>query len=141
MNANQIPKLPNFLWRQSFDFFIGGSSSGDFGNQSTHPKPKLLLNIGERDASVFHKVMKGRRAENVLINNARNDAPARGLYNEFLRTDLDKHRKVFELVGAKTKVAPSDDQLSGLGFSSTKPAVVTVRLEHKRGRPLFNIHF
>ena len=76
-----------------------------------------------------------------LINNARNDAPARGLYNEFLRTDLDKHRKVFELVGAKTKVAPSDDQLSGLGFSSTKPAVVTVRLEHKRGRPLFIIHF
>lgn len=76
-----------------------------------------------------------------LINNARSDAPARGLYNEFLRADLDKHRKVFELVGAKTKVAPSDDQLSGLGFSSTKPAVVTVRLEHKRGRPLFNIHF
>lgn len=60
---------------------------------------------------------------------------------EVAKKHLDKHRKVFELVGAKTKVAPSDDQLSGLGFSSTKPAVVTVRLEHKRGRPLFNIHF
>lgn len=49
-----------------------------------------------------------------------NPNPARGIYNEFLRPDLEEHRKVFEVLGAKTKCPPSDEQLSGLGFSSTR---------------------
>lgn len=76
-----------------------------------------------------------------LINGCRNDEPTRGIYNEFLAAGLEKHRKVFELLGNKTKVPPADEQLSGLGFSSTVRNTVTVRLEHKRGRPLYNIHF
>ena len=89
----------------------------------------------------WHGQAIGNKHYLFVLEGCASDEPARGIYNEYLIPALDKHRKVFELVGAKTKVAPSDDQLSGLGFSSTKPAVVTVRLEHKRGRPLFNIHF
>lgn len=44
----------------------------------------------------------------------------RGFYNEFLRSDLDQHRKVIEMVGARMKNEESERQLSGLGFSSTQ---------------------
>lgn len=60
------------------------------------------------------------------------DQPARGFFNEFLRSELDPHRKVLELVGARTKVREVDDQLSGVGFSATQPAELSVRVD---GRP------
>lgn len=55
-----------------------------------------------------------------VLKGAKNPEPVRGIYNEFLRPDLEKHRKVFEILGAKTKAQPTDNQLSGLGFSSTR---------------------
>ena len=54
-----------------------------------------------------------------MIDGCRNDGTARGFFNEFLKAELDKHRKVLEMVGSKVKVEGSDQQLSGLGFSST----------------------
>lgn len=55
-----------------------------------------------------------------VMENCKNDKAARGFFNEFLKEDLREHRKVFEVLGSKMKVAKSDDQLSGLGFSSTQ---------------------
>jgi hypothetical protein len=55
-----------------------------------------------------------------------NDEPTRGIYNEFLNPVLEKHRKVFEVLGSKTLCPPSKDQISGLGFSSTRGDTVTV---------------
>jgi hypothetical protein len=55
-----------------------------------------------------------------MIDGATNEAQARGFYNEFIKSDLDKHRRVLELVGTKAKVADDPNQLSGLGFSSTQ---------------------
>lgn len=72
-----------------------------------------------------------------LSRQIRNPNPCRGLYNEFLRGDLEQHRKVFELIGEKTKVSPDGEQLSGLGFSSTRKDKVTVRAD---GR-LYNVQF
>jgi hypothetical protein len=55
-----------------------------------------------------------------IIENCLNQEETRGLFNEFLSNDLDKHRKVLEVIGNKMKVKMSEKQLSGLGFSSTK---------------------
>jgi hypothetical protein len=41
---------------------------------------------------------------------------------------LDKHRKVFEVLGSKLMVQPAQEQLSGLGFSSTKRDSVLCRV-------------
>lgn len=55
-----------------------------------------------------------------ILKDAKNPDDVRGIYNEFLRGDLNEHRKVFEVLGSKTKVPYSENQMSGIGFSSTR---------------------
>jgi len=64
-----------------------------------------------------------------MLDGCRNDGTARGFFNEFLKPDLDKHRKVFEMIGNKLKTDESDEQLSGLGFSSTQRNDLIVKVE------------
>lgn len=71
-----------------------------------------------------------------MLEGCANDDSARGFYNEFLKQDLDKHRKVLELIGSKTKVVDATDQLSGVGFSSTQRASATVRVKGSFTRTL-----
>ena len=49
--------------------------------------------------------------------------------SQFLTPELNKHRKVLELVGSKLKTAKAAEQLSGLGFSSTVRDSVVVRVK------------
>lgn len=55
-----------------------------------------------------------------MLEQCRNDGKARGFYNEFLKAELNDHRKVLELVGNQTRVQDDPHQLSGIGFSSTQ---------------------
>lgn len=64
-----------------------------------------------------------------ILEGCKADLPARGIYNEFLLPEFEKHRKVFEVLGDKTKCPVVDEQLSGLGFSSTKQDSVTVQVK------------
>ncbi len=70
----------------------------------------------------------GNRHTFFVLDKARTDAPIRGFFNEFLKPELRDHRKVFELLGEKVKVAPDGPQLAGLGFSSTQNAEVICRV-------------
>lgn len=71
----------------------------------------------------------GNRHYFFMLDGCQNDGTARGFYNEFLRSDLDQHRKVFEIVGAKMRAENSANQLSGLGFSSTQRNHVIARVK------------
>lgn len=64
-----------------------------------------------------------------ILDGCVNDGTARGFFNEFLKEDLNVHRKVFEVVGSKMKVADSPNQLSGLGFSSTQKNTLICRVK------------
>jgi hypothetical protein len=75
-----------------------------------------------------------------VIDGATNDEPTRGFYNEFLHSRLEPHRKVFEVIGDKTKCRPSEQQLSGLGFSSTKKESFIVRAQQGKKQRIFNVH-
>jgi hypothetical protein len=63
-----------------------------------------------------------------ILKGCVNPDSARGFYNEFLRQDLDAHRKVFELLASKTKAAYTEHQLSGIGISTTKKEEILVRV-------------
>ena len=76
-----------------------------------------------------------------VLDGCKSNDPTRGIFNEFLRADLDQHRKVFEVLGDKTKCPPSDEQLSGLGFSSTRGDTVTVQVQSANATKTFNVTF
>jgi len=63
-----------------------------------------------------------------------NDGVPRGIYNEFLKEDFNKHRKVFEALGGSIKIRDEPRQLSGVGFSSTVRNSLTVRVTGKTVR-------
>lgn len=72
-----------------------------------------------------------------VMEGAHNNEPCRGIYNEFLSSRLEVHRKVFDLIGNKTMCQPTENQLSGLGFSSTLQTSFMVKVKQgKRQRVL-----
>ncbi len=73
-----------------------------------------------------------------MLQGCKNPDAVRGIYNEFLRPEFEKHRKVFEVLGSKTKCPPTEDQISGVGFSSARNDTVTVVVN---GRRAYNISF
>ena len=81
----------------------------------------------------------GNRHTFFFLDGAKCDEPMRGIYNEFLDSRLEPHRKVFEVVGDKTKCQPVDGQLAGVGFSSTKRDSFVVRAQYEKRWKLYNI--
>jgi hypothetical protein len=73
-----------------------------------------------------------------VLEGCKSDVPARGIYNEFLTPEFDKHRKVFEVLGNKMMCEPTDNQMAGVGFSSTKKDKVTIRVN---GHQLYDVQF
>lgn len=71
-----------------------------------------------------------------ILDKCNNPESTRGFYNEFLKSELDVHRKVFEVVGSKMKTPESDEQLSGLGFSSTQKNSLVVKVKGSFTRSL-----
>lgn len=66
------------------------------------------------------------------LKGCKNPGSTRGVYNEFLRPDLEKHRKVFEVLGNKTKCPYADEQVSGVGFTAARGDTVTLVVDGKR---------
>ena len=72
-----------------------------------------------------------------MLADCKNPDDVRGFYNEFLKTDLIPHRKVFETLSSLMKVPYEDSQLSGLGFSSTIRKDLHVKVDGKPYKILF----
>ena len=66
------------------------------------------------------------------LQGCQNPTAVRGIFNEYLRSEFEKHRKVFEVLGAKTKCKPTDDQISGVGFTAARGDSVTIVVDGRR---------
>jgi hypothetical protein len=71
-----------------------------------------------------------------ILRDCINGEPPRGFFNEFLNESLTSERKVFEALGEKMKVEHTDDQLSGVGFSTTERNTVTLKVEGQFSRTI-----
>lgn len=76
-----------------------------------------------------------------ILDKCVNPEPVRGIFNEFLSSNLDKHRKVFEVLGNKMLCPHTPEQLSGVGFSSTLNDEVLVRVTSNSSTQLYNVEF
>jgi len=100
------------------------------------------------DTNMFHKVNMILKSPNYwdktignmhtffILDDAKSDEAPRGFFNEFLKTDLEKNRKVFEVLGSKLQVNLREEQLSGIGFSSTQRNHVILRVNSRFSRLL-----
>lgn len=64
-----------------------------------------------------------------FLENCINDESPRPFFNEFLKEEFNENRKVFEVMGSKLKVEPSEYQLSGISFSETQRNHLLVRVD------------
>jgi hypothetical protein len=115
-----VPLLPASTTRKSRKLW-------EIGTEGFHRVNVVMLSPNHWDGQGV-----GNRHWFFMLDGCRNDGSARGFYNEFLRSDLDQHRKVLELVGSKMRTEESGDQLSGLGFSSTQRNHLLVRVNGGR---------
>lgn len=71
------------------------------------------------------------------LANCNSDVEARGFYNEFLRDELSQHGKSFEMLSAMLKAPATPEQVSGIGFSSTKRNVAIFNVDGRLFKVLF----
>ena len=119
---------------------LGGSVSRETWGVKTEsfvPVQALMLspNYWEGAGSV------GNKHWFFVLQDCINPDSVRGIYNEYLRGDLTPHRKVFEVLAAKTKCESNPNQLSGVGFSSTKRDSLVVKVTGDNSTRAYKINF
>lgn len=70
----------------------------------------------------------GNKHHFFMLNGCVNPELPNGFFNEFIVPDLEKHKHVLAALGTKMSVVDAKDQLSGVGFSTTKHTSVVVKV-------------
>lgn len=117
------------------------AKNGQFSIVHHLPVSSQSVNIWGLDTQVFHKVDMIMNSPNhwdgecvgnnhlfFILDGCKNPDSVRGFYNEYLKPELNEHRKVFEVLASKMKADYNEDQLSGVGFSSTQKNEVVLKV-------------
>lgn len=95
----------------------------NLSTQEFHPVSTVMLSPNYWDGN-----KTGNKHFFFILKDCKTDERLHGFYNEFLTEEVREHRKVFEALAGKMMVEPTENQLSGLGFSSTKRNSVIMKV-------------
>ncbi len=98
-----------------------------------HPVSAFMFSPNYWDDQHGH----GNRHFMFMLADCVNNTRPNGFFNEYLRPEFLPHKRVFEALGGKMRVEPSPDQLSGLGFSSTKRNSLVVKVDDRPVKIIF----
>lgn len=76
-----------------------------------------------------------------ILEGCKVDEELNGFFNEYLSADFSEHRKAFELFSNKLKVEVANEQLSGVGYSSTKKDSVKILTNDGKSSTLYTVKF
>lgn len=79
----------------------------------------------------------GNKHHFFMLAGCQNDERPNGFFNEQLQYQFMEHRRVFEALGSKMRVEPAADQLSGVGFSSTKRDSLICKVDDRMVKVVF----
>lgn len=130
--------IASFEWSKADGLkFKGEVKSNVVSKEKWNLKTSRFQKVTQLLLSPNHWETKvGNRHYFFMLENCISDESPRPFFNEFLKPEMDQHRKVFEILGSKVKIEPIDNQLSGLGFSDTQKASVYVKVMGKFARTL-----
>ena len=117
---------------------VEGSSSAEKWNIKT--EDWTPVDLITRSPNFWNGKQVGNEHVFFMLKGCVNEEGTRGFYNEFLRDELIQHRKVFEVLASSLKVGYNANQLSGVGFSTTKRDEILVRVKGSINRVL-NVKF
>ena len=123
--------------------------NGQFTIEHCMPCGSQPIDIWGIKTEKFHKVSSmmlspnfwdeqtiGNKHYMFMLDGCANPDSTRGMYNEFLRSDLHEHRKVFEVLANKFTCPHTEEQLSGVGFNSTTRAELVCKVKGNFTRTL-----
>lgn len=70
------------------------------------------------------------------LENCLSDEATRPFFNEFLKPELETHRKFFEVLGGKLTISPTNNMVAGVGFSETQRNHIYVKVDGSFKRTL-----
>lgn len=102
-----------------------GTTKWNVVNNSFVPVTAIMLSPNYWDGN-----KNGNKHYIFALDGCVNDENPNAWYNEYLKDELVKdNRRVMEALGSKAHVEDAEDQISGLGFSSTQRETFTVKVK------------
>ena len=141
---NGVVHSYSYEGRTSGDMYVAEVTlkNGEFSIKHLMQSSQLSKEIWGLNTLQFHKVNLvtlspnfwnekeiGNKHYMFILDECKNPESVRGFYNEFLDNSLNDHRKVFEVLATKMQCPYEEQQLAGLGFSSTQRNDVTVKVQ------------
>jgi len=113
---------------------VGGTTSQDKWGVKTESLVPVVAVMNSPNHWGGEKV--GAKHLIFALKDCKNPLPTRGFFNEFLDSRLEPHRKVFEVLSSKSQCQPTNDQVSGLGFTAARGDSFTVVVDGRRSYTL-----
>jgi len=132
----EITQSGDIKFTKEIDSTVASEPIWGLGTNKFHKVKQFMLSPNHWGTDI------GNKHYFFFLENCISDEAPRPFFNEFLKQEFDENRKVFEIMGSRLKIQPSDTQVSGIGFSETQRNSMIVRVKgYTHSNNIFKINF